>query len=212
MIKKYRSLILVTSLVTVLPILIGLLFWNRLPAMMATHFGVSGEANGYSGKAVAVFFIPLFVLAMHLICVCATLLDPKKKEISDKMLYLVFWICPVTSWFCAILVYSNALGMNLDVMTAVDIFMAVLFIGIGNYLPKCRQNYTVGIKLPWTLDDPENWNKTHRLGGRLFVLAGLVCLVDIFLRIFWLPLAAICLASLIPCIYSVVLYQRKKKE
>ncbi|MCD8103799.1 MAG: SdpI family protein [Lachnospiraceae bacterium] len=211
MIKKYRRMILLTGAVTVLPMLVGVLFWSRLPERMPIHFGVSGEVDGYSSRTFAVLGLPLFLLAMHLFCSFVTLLDPRQKNISSKMLTLVFWICPLVSWFCAVLVYSTALGIQMDVLKAVDIFMAVLFIALGNYMPKCRQNYTVGIKLPWTLADPENWNRTHRVGGWLFVLAGLFWLLDIFIGVIWIPLAATILAALIPCVYSLGLYLKKQK-
>ncbi|MCD7955990.1 MAG: SdpI family protein [Lachnospiraceae bacterium] len=211
MIKKYRRVIFLTGIVTLLPMLVGILFWSRLPEQMPIHYGVSGEVDGYSGRIFAVFGLPLFLLAVHLFCSFVTLLDPRQKNISSKMLTLVFWICPLASWFSAVLVYSTALGIRMDVLKAVDIFMAVLLLALGNYMPKCRQNYTVGIKLPWTLADPENWNRTHRLGGWLFVLAGLFWLLDIFIGIFWVPLAATFLAALIPCAYSLGLYLRRKE-
>lgn len=148
MLKKYRRVIFLTGIVTLLPMLAGALLWSRLPEQMPTHFGFNGDVDGYSSRIFAVFGLPLFLLAMHLFCSFVTLLDPRQKNVSSKMLTLVFWICPLVSWFCAILVYSAALGIQIDVLKAVDIFMAVIFIAIGNYLPKCRQNYTVGIKVP----------------------------------------------------------------
>ncbi|MCC8044995.1 MAG: DUF1648 domain-containing protein [Clostridiales bacterium] len=212
MIKKYRWMIFLTGIVTLLPMLAGVILWSRLPEQMPTHFGFSGEVDGYSSRIFAVFGLPLFLLAMHLFCSFVTLLDPRQKDISSKMLTLVLWICPLVSWFCAILVYSTALGIQIDALKAVDIFMALLFIAIGNYLPKCRQNYTVGIKLPWTLADPENWKRTHRLGGWLFVLTGFFWLLDIFFGVVWIPLAATMLAALIPCLYSLGLYLKQRQR
>lgn len=81
---------------------------------------------------------------------------------------------------------------------------------IGNYLPKCRQNYTMGIKLPWTLNSEENWERTHRFGGRMFVAAGICMIIAAFFGgygaavIFALAMAA-CFA---PAVYSFVLYRK----
>ncbi|MCC8050569.1 MAG: SdpI family protein [Clostridiales bacterium] len=210
MLKQYRNRILITSIVILLPVLIGLINWNVLPLNMPTHFGFDGEANGWSNKYFAVFGIPCFVLVMHIICVFATLFDPKKQEINDKLLSLLFWICPATSWFCAALIYSSALGIAIDEMIVVDLFMAAFCIGIGNYLPKCRQNYTVGVKLPWTLADAENWNKTNRLAGWLFVADGFLWLISVFTGYVAVPLAGIFLAAVISTVYSLVIYLRKK--
>ncbi|MCD8014932.1 MAG: SdpI family protein [Lachnospiraceae bacterium] len=209
MLKKYRIRIAVTCIVTLLPILIGLLNWDALPQSMAIHFGVNGEADGWSNRYFAVFGLPCFLLAVHLLCVFATFVDPQRQGINSKLLMLVFWICPAVSWFCAALVYANALGIKMDVLKTVDIFMAVMLIGLGNYLPKCRQNYTVGVKLPWTLADADNWNKTNRLAGWLFVAVGFLWIISVFTGGIAAPLAGTILAAVIPTVYSLVIYLRK---
>ena len=87
--------------------------------------------------------------------------------------------------------------------------MGVLFVLIGNYLPKTKQSYTLGIRLPWTLASEENWNRTHRLGGVLWVLGGLYFIVMSFfpwnLAAFLIP---ILLMALVPTVYSYLLYRR----
>ena len=78
--------------------------------------------------------------------------------------------------------------------------IGVLFMIIGNYLPKCKQNYTMGIKLPWTLDDEENWNRTHRFAGFLWVAGGVVIAINAFLKWEWLFLVVVFAMVLIPTI------------
>ncbi len=209
MLKKYRMRIILTCIVIILPMLIGIMTWDSLPESIATNFDWSGEANGWSSRYFAVFGLPCMILAFHFLCVFSTLLDPRKKGIDSKMLLLVFWICPVASWICAAVIYANALGIALDTLAAVEIFCGVLFIAIGNYLPKCRQNYTVGVKLPWTLNDTENWNKTNRLAGCLFVLAGFLWITAVFTENVILPFVVMILVVLIPTGYSLALYLRK---
>ena len=177
MLKRNRKTIILTTMITALPILAGLLLWSRLPETIATHFDAHGEPNGWSSKAFAVFGLPAFIVGCHLLCAFGTMADPKRKNIQDKMFKLVLWICPVISILTCGGVYLYALGVNVDVSRLAEYMVAAVFIIVGNYLPKCRQSYTMGIKLPWTLNDEENWNATHRFGGRVWMAGGVVMLV-----------------------------------
>lgn len=210
MLKENKGKILITSLVILLPVFVGVYFWGRLPDPMATHFTFDNEPNGWSPKAFAVFGLPLFLLVIHGVCLAAVMLDPKRKSINNKMMRMVMLICPICSVFCSIQIYGYALGVNVDGRMLVHLLLGVVFVVIGNYIPKCRHNYTVGIRLPWTLADEENWNSTHHLAGWLYMVAGLLCLVNIWLRVSWLAFAAILAATLVPACYSLVLYIRKR--
>lgn len=216
MLKRNKILVIITSLIILLPICVGIFYWNELPAEMATHFGSDNEPNGWSSKAFAVFGLPLFIFACHLICVFCTANDPKKKNISDRMFQLLLLICPLASIVCAVANYSYALSVdfveNFDLSLFGNLFIGILFLIIGNYLPKTRQNYTVGIKIPWTLSSAENWNRTHRLAGWLWMLGGIVMILNIFLKSSKLLLVVIAILILVPSGYSVYLYQKEKKE
>jgi uncharacterized membrane protein len=198
-------------MITLLPMVIGMILWNRLPEQIATHFDFEGEANGWSGRSGAVFGLYLLLFICHLFCAFVTAVDPKRKSISEKIYRIILWICPVCSIFCAVMIYGNALGYPMDVMMACSLFIGVLYIVIGNYLPKCRQNYTIGIKLPWTLNDADNWNATHRMAGPVWILDGLLLIVLGICKIGtpMLFLLAALLPAVIPCIYSFIYYQRR---
>lgn len=211
MIKKNLKKIILTSVITLLPIIVGLIFWNRLPDKVPTHFNLEGEVDGWSSKVFAVFGLPAFLLVMHIVCTIATAFDPKSKNIEGKPLNLVLWICPMVSAVVAIVTYPTALGYKINVTFIMLVFMSLLFIIIGNYLPKCRPNYTIGIKVPWTLDDEENWNKTHRFAGKLWVVCGIITLVTAFLNIPWVFFALILVITVVPIVYSYVLYKNKKQ-
>ena len=176
--KKYKKMIIITTLVTLLPILLGIILWEKLPDSIATHWGADGQANGWSNKAFAVFGMPCILAAIHLFSVCVTLNDPKRKNIHKKPLALVFWIVPVVSLVTSGFTYMAALGSDIDIRLIVSIMMGILFIILGDYMPKLQQNYTVGIKLPWTLNSVENWDRTHRFGGKLFIAGGVLTAVS----------------------------------
>ncbi len=214
MIKANKKLFLLTSALTLLPILAGLILWGELPDKIATHFNFAGEADGWSGKPFAVFALPLILLAVHLVCVFALRLDPRSENVSDKILSLVFWICPATSVFASGTVYLYAMGTAVNISYFGMLFAALIFIFVGNYLPKCRQNYTVGIKLPWTLADEENWDRTHRFAGRLWIAAGLLLVVLHLMDMVraWSFMTLVSAMVLLPTAYSVLFYLKKKKK
>ena len=212
MIKKNLPKLIITSLVTLIPVVVGLILWDKLPDQVPVHWNVNGEVDDYATKTQAVFAMPLVLVAFQWICVLGTSLDPKKQNVNDKMFTLVLWIIPVISLLCNSMVYATALGHKISVEIIMPLFMGALFVVIGNYLPKCKQSYTVGIKLPWTLDDEENWNKTHRLAGFLWVISGIVIMATAFLGVFWIFFVLLIPMVIIPFVYSYILYKKNKNK
>lgn len=210
MLKENKGTLTATSVITLLPMLIGLALWSRLPDTIAVHFGKGGVPNGWSSKPFAVFGLPLLLLAIHWVCVLGTAADPKRKSISKKALGLVLWFCPLVSLLCNSIVYAIALGVALDVGFLTALFLGVVFIAVGNYLPKCQQSYTLGIRLPWTLDDEQNWNHTHRFAGRVWVAGGVLIAATAFLESQWLFLALIVLMVALPAVYSFLYYRKAR--
>ena len=211
MLKANRKTLILASIVTILPMLIGIICWDRLPDVMATHFGMNNEANGFSSKAFAVFGLPLVLLAILWLGALVTAHDPKKQNISPRMFSLVLWIVPIVSLVVAAMMYPANLGCQLDVTFFSELFLGLLFIIIGNYMPKVRQNNTLGIKIPWTLANEENWNRTHRLAGYLWMICGILILILGLTRLLpagWL-LGLVLIMVLVPCLYSWWLHAKK---
>ena len=212
MIKEHKKTLILTCLITLIPMFIGLYFWDSLPDRMATHFGINSQADGYSGKAFAVFGLPILLVGLQIVMLVSTSLDPKKKNISPKMIGLILWIIPVVSLICAAVMYPYNLGYRMNITFYMMLFLGAVFTIVGNFLPKTRQNYTVGFKLPWTLENEDNWNRTHRLAGFLWVAAGLLTIVITLLGFtnVWVSLGMIIAASIVPVIYSYAI--RNKTE
>ena len=211
MIKKNLRTLIITSIILLIPMLIGLLLWNKLPDQIPTHWNIDGEIDGWSSKAFAVFFFPSLLLAIHWVCVLASSADPKNKNYHPSMLMLVLWICPVLSLVLNSLVYTAALGYPLSIEIIMPLLVGLMFLIVGNLLPKCRQSYTMGIKLPWTLHNEENWNKTHRFGGKVWVAGGVVALATAFLGSFWILMGILVVMVAAPTIYSYLLHLKQKK-
>ena len=229
--KKYKTTLILTTLISLFPMVIGLLLWNRMPDTIATHFGTnnvpngwsmqkSGKAvtfghfgtnnvpNGWSSKTMAVIGIPLFLAALQIFTAVLTFSDPKRQNIGPKMIRLVLWIIPVTSLIVCCSIYANAVGIAVDIGFVSNGIVGLLFILIGNYMPKCKQNYTTGIKVPWTLHSQENWNRTHRLAGWVWIIGGVAMIVNSFLQLEWILFLTIAALVLIPIGYSFLLFKK----
>lgn len=191
MIKHNRWTLLASSILILLPIVFGLVFWNRLPEQMPTHWGIDGTVNGWSSRPFAVFGLPALLLLLHWVCVFFTMKDPKNKGQNGKIFALVLWTTPIISLFTGGMMYAAAFGKEVQPSGFTALLLGCIFLAVGNYLPKCRQNHTIGIKVKWTLQNEENWNATHRFGGKIWVMGGLLLLACAFL-----PDPAIILATL----------------
>lgn len=211
MIKKNLPLLITTSIIILIPICIGLILWSSLPEQIAIHWNAEGVADSFGSKSMAVFAHPCFLLVVHWACTLITSADPKVKNVQGKPLTLVLWICPILSLLISTIIYINALGLNLRIEIMMPLVIGALFVLIGNYIPKCKQNHTIGIKLPWTFNDSENWNKTHRFTGILWVVGGLIIMALSLLGSFVIFMSIVVVMILLPLIYSYCLYKKKNK-
>lgn len=209
---KNKTVILSTAL-CLLPILLGLALYDQLPAQVPTHFDLTGTPNGWSSRPMAVFGIPAFMAAANLLCHwgMSRARSDGSKVAPDIMVNLVGWIMGGLSMLIVPMSLFIAIGVEVPVNFIMGVLLGVLFLVIGNYLPKCKMNPYIGIKLPWTYSSEENWFKTHRLGGFVWVVAGLVLLVNTWLGSETVLLVTLFAAILIPCVYSYYLYKKERK-
>ena len=211
-IKKNKVSIIISAVLILTPLLIGLLLWNKLPESIPNHFNISGEADRYGSKAFTVFGLPLLMLVFQTFMVWGTSADPKGQRISDKVYSMVLYIIPVVTIFVSTVIYLKAIGYDIDIIRITMWLVSSIFVITGNYLPKTRQNYTIGFRFPWTLDDQENWDKTNRLGGYLMMTAGILIFISTFFSskaMFIVLVISSIIASLTPIIYSYVIYRNK---
>lgn len=205
-----RKTTIITCIVCLLPILFGVIVYDRLPAQIPIHWNLEGNIDGYAAKSIFVFLLPLLMTLMQLFCLFMTKRDPKYQNYSAKMLRVVVWIIPVITLVLVTITYAVIFGYNISINFIIPIVLGILFILLGNYLPKCRQNYTLGIKTPWTLDDEENWNKTNRLGGYIMVAGGLgIIILTFFDLAFYGLLVFVAVFLIVSMGYSYLMYKKK---
>lgn len=210
--RKYsKTQLIITSIVILLPIVIGLFLWNKLPERMVTHWNSNGEPDGWSSKGFAVFGLPLILFAAHWIAIFFTTHDPRNKNQNSKLFNIIILLMPITSLeFCSA-TYAIALGRDVNISFLASIFLGIVFVLVGNYLPKCKQNYTIGIRIVWALENEENWNKTHRFAGKLWVIGGVVLLATAFISIesfLYVLFVAALIMVLAPILYSYIYYKK----
>ena len=213
MLKKNKGLVILTSLMILLPMVAGVLLWNQLPEKMPIHWGVNGQADGWCSRPMAVCGMPLLLLALHLLCMWGTGLDKRNRNHNEKVARLVLWIVPAVSLLANSATYTAALGRDFQMNRMVMLFVGLVFVIVGNYLPKTVQNRTIGIKIKWTLEDEENWNATHRLAGKLWMTGGLLIMLCAFLTgtvTTWIMSVALVMMVGIPVVYSWRLSRRQK--
>ncbi len=210
--RQNRTKIIVTSLTTLIPCLIGLVLWNKLPELVPTHFNFQGVADDWSGKPFAVFALPGFFFVCQLICVFAILHDPKNESVGGKIVSILLWFLPMTSLVTSICIYMYALNMQINISFIYITLIGIIQIVLGNLMPKLRHNYTVGIKISWTLADPENWYHTHRVAGWSCVISGVLILATSLLMSPWLMLILVTAGIAVPIVYSFIYYRRHKSQ
>lgn len=188
MITKYQKELIVSSIVILLPAFVSL--W--VPELHS-------------------LWLPcLSLLAGQWLCFLISAADPGNRGRNEKPLRLVLWIMPILSLLCAGLSYALSAGISLSVGRITTLCLGLMFAAIGNYLPKCRRNYTIGIKVTWALASDENWNATHRFAGKVWVIGGVAVMLAALLPEGWNVFAAVLGAvviSVIPTVYSYRYYK-----
>ena len=210
MLKQNKKTMIWSTALLFLPMLAGLCLWSVLPARLPIHWNFEGIADSYSSKAFAVFGLNSILLICHLIIVLLTAADPKKQNIQGKMLTFTYWLMPVFGILQSSALYAVALGVQLNMTEFIMAAVGVLFVFLGNWMPKMQPNYTMGFKLPWTLDNEENWRKTHRMAGPVWIAGGVLTIIAPFLGKFGFVfyLTILVFMVLIPVIYSFSLYRK----
>lgn len=212
---KNKKLFLISVVACFIPFVLAALFYNNLPEQMPIHWNGAGEIDGYASKPLALFAMPIGLLLVHIFVIWMMDKDPKHRNIPKKMYTLMYFFVPVLSSFITAFSINATLedGIDLNMVSALPILLGFALLLIGNYLPKCKQSYTVGIKTPWALDDEENWNKTHRVAGFVWMIGGILIIISCFLPtdiISNYTFIIVLALALIPYIYSYLLYKKKK--
>jgi uncharacterized membrane protein len=197
--------------------IVGIALWNRLPDLMASHWGTNDQVNGYISKFWGVFLLPLITLGMFLLFLVVPNIDPLKANIAQFREVFNLFITLIVAFM--VYLYFLTLRWNLGytdfgMSKAMLPAMSILFFFIGYMLRKAKRNFFIGIRTPWTLSSDRVWDETHRLGSVLFMVSGVLAFVGSFfggMLAFWFLFVPLMGSALITVIYSYLLYQREGK-
>lgn len=177
-----RPMVLVSGAVVAAMLVLAAWAWSQLPAdaQVPVHWGVDGRPDGFADKTIGLFLLPGIAGLIAILLAVIPSIEPRRANLerSGKP-YGATWIgVMLLLGVIHVLAVGVALGAALDVTRIVLVGTGVLFVVIGNYLPKTRPNYLLGIRTPWTLTSDLSWTRTHRVGGRLFMLEGAILAIS----------------------------------
>jgi uncharacterized membrane protein len=173
-----RPMILVSAAVIGVMVLASAWAWLQLPsdAQVPIHWGPSGQPDDWADKTVGLWLMPVIATGVAALLALIPRYEPRRANLArSSRAYGAVWIgVMLLIGGLHLLAISVALGATMDLTRIVMVGTGALFVVIGNYLPKVKPNYMMGIRTPWTLTSDRSWRRTHRIGGRLFVIEGLL--------------------------------------
>jgi len=195
----------------------AIIYYPKIPSTIPTHWNSSGQADAFGGKS-SIFIIPIMFFVILILFFILPLMEVfRENMIKIYNYYYAFKI--MFSLFFAVLFVATilpTLGYNINVSRVVIAMIGLLFISLGIILPKLKRNFMFGIRTGWTLSSDEVWDKTHKLGGVLFIILGILTILLLFLlpleELFFVFLILTILVSLFLVFYSYYLYKNYKNN
>ena len=209
---EMRKTVVISLAIILIQFLIGVYFYPVMPERMASHWGLGGNADGYQPKTIALYMIPIVSLGMFGLFLVLPRADPLKNIMRFREYYDGFVLLFLTFMlYIDSIVISWNLGIRFNMNQVLAPGFGALFYGIGIVSEKAKRNWFVGIRTPWTLSNEEVWEKTHRIGGKLFKMCGICAFLGVFAGAYALlfAVAPIILVSIYLVIYSYSKYQKK---
>ncbi len=213
--KIFTKKLLKTWIVVLISIIIAVIGVLIMPDIIPTHFGPDGTPDDWGSKY-SVFMYPGILLLITALAEPMKKIDPKLEnyERFDKYYYNFFFGFALFFLTMEVANIALALGIPINVGNVICFMVGVFMIFIGNMMPKIKQNFFFGVKTPWTLSDEEIWYKTHRMAGKVLVLAGIIMIISAFIAgtaKVWVLLGTIIIMAFIPLVYSFIIFTKKNK-
>lgn len=211
--KIMNKIIFISSFMSLSPMIICIFIYNKLPYKLPIHFDLNGNITNYSNKFIVCILLPIVLCILNIVLISVTKHDPKKYNHNKKIKSILPFIIPLLSIIMTSLSIFIGLGKDINAVTIIISCISFLFLIIGNYLPKIKQNYTIGIRTPWTLNDKDNWHKTHRFSSKVWSIFGIINIIIalIYTQISpYLFISSLIFACISPILYSFIYYKKHK--
>lgn len=213
---KLRKSEIISLLIIMISFIIGISFYSLLPDKVASHWNAKGEVDGYMSKFGGLFLMPIISLVLLLLFIIIPKIDPLKHNIEKFRKYFDGFIVLMMLFlfYLYILTILWNIGVRFNFVHLLVPIFSIFFYYCGILIQKAQRNWFIGIRTPWTLSNEQVWNKTHKIGGILFKIAGIISLIGILLPEYALffVICPLIIASLFPVIYSYFAYQKLTKS
>ncbi|NBO57511.1 MAG: DUF1648 domain-containing protein [Chitinophagia bacterium] len=213
-----KSKIPVVLILILVPFAYAYYLYPSLPYRIPTHFNASGEADAWGHKS-SIFLLPSIMgvtsIIVYFILSNIKKLDPKRYASVDDKMYkqLALYVVVFLSLLSLLITYASA-HEGVKIEKLLFPFLGLAFAGFGVYMPKIKQNYFAGFRLPWTLESEANWTATHRLAGKIWTVGGLLqFLSGLILQgelVFIFFISIIIFMVIIPTVYSYLFFKKEK--
>ena len=202
-------------IIPLISLLIAAVAYPSLPEQIPAHFNFNGVPDNYEAKWF-VFVIPILSFILTAMAEFMPKLDPKQESYDKfpKAYQLIHWLTNLVLCGSNVFIILYSLGYEFNIGYIVSPMVGIMLMTIGNYMPKFKQSFFCGIKTPWALVDEENWYKTHRFGGKLWVIGGILFILAPFLPEAVLPIVfgiGLIILVILPYAYSYLIFRSKNK-
>ena len=197
----------------VIPFVVSIYLWDQLPDQVPIHFNIQGEADDWGPKWINAFLIPGIALTIYIFLLIIPVIDPKRrivsaqKPVSAIRIFTTLFMIGIYGF-----VMAKTLEIDVDLGIYINISVGVLILIIGNYMNTIKPNYFIGIRTPWTLENPEVWKKTHRIGSKLWVVGGLIMILNaVFIPVSYSQIIfyiTVALIALVPIVLSYIYFKK----
>ena len=201
--------------IALLSFAVGVYYYPQMPEQMASHWNAKGLVDDYLPKFWGLFLIPITLVGLALLFMAIPRIDPLRENIEKfrkyydgfVILFMIFMICV----YLATILWSIEIRISINVV--LPIAAGIMFIGTGILVENTRQNWFIGIRTPWTMSSESVWDKTHRMAGKLFKIAGVIAIVGILFQSYavYFVLVPAILVAVYTVVYSYVEYKREAK-
>ena len=201
--------------VIALMVAFALAVYGRLPEQIPTHFDLSGEPDDWTDRFPGAFVMPAMAAGVYLLLFALRRIDPRRAHYDrfEGTYWVILNVIAITMAAFQVLSLGLALGWPIDMGRAITVTVGLLFVGLGNYLPRIRSNWWIGIRTPWTLENESVWRETHRVAGWTFVAAGLTLVAaGLFVPAGareWTSGVALAIGVAVPFVYSYLAFRRE---
>jgi uncharacterized membrane protein len=206
---------IIISVIILISFIIGGYFYPQMPEKVASHWNAQGKVDDYMSKFWGSFFMPLMLVGLFLLFLLIPKIDPLKENIKKFRKYFDGFIVLLILFlfYIYLLTIFWNIGFRFNMSQLMIPALGILFYYCGILVENAKRNWFIGIRTPWTLSSERVWDKTHKIGGRLFKIAGVIAFLGIFFseQAILFVIIPVLLVAVYTLIYSYFEYQKEKQ-